>query len=421
MMSRFPLIACIVLLSGPSVTPASNWSGWRGPHQNGHSDEKGLPAEWSPSAVRWKTPVKGSGQSSPVIWQDRLFVTSAIDKGKQRLVVCIDRNTGKPLWEQVAWSGTPEPSHRMNGWASATCTTDGTHVFASFGRGGLHCYTVSGQHVWSKDLGALEGPWGTAACPLLIGDLLIQNCDADADAYLLAVDKRTGQQKWKTARPNHRGWSSPILVDTGKRQEVVVNGHEGVTAYDPQTGVLLWSCRCPRGRGTPTVTPSDGMIYVLNGLSGGGAYAIHPGGTGDVTDKQRLWIAERRTRDLPSPIIVGQTMLVMSLRGAILSGYDTRSGKELWKERVGGQVSASPVAYGGLVFFIDEAGTTIVVDPKDPKHIVRRNTISASTDEIFRASITPFQGQVFLRSNRVLYCVGQPNSRSGGSSAVQSK
>jgi outer membrane protein assembly factor BamB len=412
----------LVLLSMPHVAYTANWSGWRGPNRNGHSDETGLPATWSPSSIQWKTPLKGSGQSSPVIWEDRIFLTSAIDKGKQRLVICLDRQTGKLQWEQVAWEGVPEPSHRMNGWASSTCTTDGTHVYASFGRGGLHCYTVAGQHVWSQDLGALEGPWGTAACPLLVGNLLIQNCDADVEAYLIAVNKLTGQTVWKVPRPNHRGWSSPILVDTGKRQEVVVNGHEGVVAYAPQTGKTLWSCRCPRGRGTPTVTPAGGVIYALNGLGGGGAYAIRTGGSGDVTDQQRLWITERRTRDLPSPIIIGQTMLVMSLRGSILSGYDTRTGQELWKERIGGQVSASPVAYGGLAFFIDEAGETIVVDPTGPKHILRRNTLGGGTDEIFRASITPFQGRAFLRSDRMLYCVGQPDgSPRRGLSGIQSK
>ncbi|MEO1995526.1 MAG: PQQ-binding-like beta-propeller repeat protein, partial [Planctomycetaceae bacterium] len=319
-------------------------------------------------------------------------------------------------------AGVLEPSPRMKGGASASCTTDGRHVYASFGRGGLHCYTVAGQHVWSQDLGALEGPWGTAACPLLVGDLLIQNCDADVEAYLIAVNKHTGQTVWKVPRPNHRGWSSPILVDTGKRQEVVVNGHEGVVAYAPQTGKTLWSCRCPRGRGTPTVTPAGGVIYALNGLGGGGAYAIRTGGTGDVTDQQRLWITERRTRDLPSPIIIGQTMLVMSLRGSILSGYDTRTGQELWKERIGGQVSASPVAYGGLAFFIDEAGETIVVDPTGPKHILRRNTLGGGADEIFRASITPVQAQAFLRSDRMLYCVGQPDgSPRPGLSGIKSK
>ena len=422
MTSRTFGIALLTVVCAAQTGRTANWPGWRGPERNGHSSEQGLPTKWSASSIVWKTTLKGAGQSSPVIWQDRIFLTSALENGKQRIVYCVDRQTGKLQWEQIAWSGVPEPSHRMNGWASATCATDGKHVYASFGRGGLHCYTVTGKHVWSQDLGPLEGPWGTAACPLLVGDLLIQNCDADVNAYMIAVNKNTGQQVWKVPRPNHRGWSSPILVDSGQRQEVVVNGHEGVMAYAPQTGKVLWTCRCPRGRGTPTVTAANGVIYVLNGLGGGGAYAVRPGGTGDVTEQQRLWITERRTRDLPSPIIIGDTMLVMSLRGSILSGYDTRTGKELWKERIGGQISSSPIAYAGLAFFIDEAGDTTVVDPAGPRHIVRKNSLGGKTDEIFRASITPFQGQAFLRSDRTLYCIGRSDSSARlNSSGVQSK
>jgi len=136
----------------------------------------------------------------------------------------LDRNDGRILWEQTAWSGAPEPTHEMNGWASATCATDGNLVFAFFGRGGgLHCYTVNGDHVWSKPLGQFEGPWGTAASPLLVGNLVVQNCDADVDAYIVALDKQTGKQVWKTDRPNHRGWSTPVLVRTEQRDEIVVN------------------------------------------------------------------------------------------------------------------------------------------------------------------------------------------------------
>lgn len=389
----------------------SNWPGWRGPRADGHSDEKDLPVRWTEESVAWKTPLKGWGQSSPVIWGDRIFLTTALDKGRRRIVFCVDRNSGKIEWEQVAWTGVPESSHKMNGWASATCVTDGEHVYAFFGRGGgLHCYTLDGKRAWSRDLGPFESPWGTAACPVLVGDLVIQNCDADKNARIEAFDTKTGEPAWSTRREDHRGWSTPVLVHAGARKELVVNGHTGVIAYAPESGKQLWHCRTRKGRGTPTVTPANGLIYVINGLSGAGFYAIKPGGSGDVTDSHRLWLTRRGGRDTPSPIVIGKTVLIMSLRPDAVTAYDGTNGQELWKERVGGQVSASPISYNGLAFFIRESGETVVVDPKSEKRIVARNAVGATNDEIFRASITPSDGQVFIRSDRFLYCVGKRKS-----------
>ena len=144
------------------------------------------------------------------------------------------------LWEHVAWTGEPEKSHVMNGWASATCATDGEVVVAFFGKGGLHAYAVDGQPLWSRDLGPFEGPWGTAASPVIVGDLVIQNGDSDRDAFLEAFDRKTGKTVWRRPRPDHRGWSTPILVQHDGREQLVLNGHTGVTAYDPATGAELW-------------------------------------------------------------------------------------------------------------------------------------------------------------------------------------
>ena len=387
----------------------SNWPRWRGSAADGHSQETGLPHEWNKDSVLWKTPLEGRGHSSPTIWGDRIFLTSAVDQGKQRMVMCVDRTNGAILWQNIAWTGEPERSHGMNGWSSATCATDGQRVYAFFGRGGgLFCYTVDGELVWSRSLGWFEGPWGTAASPLLVGDMVIQNCDSDQDAYIIALDKKTGDEVWKTKRPVHRGWSSPILIKLDGRDQIVVNGHTGLIAYDPESGKELWNCRCESGRGTPTVTPAGGLLYAVNGLSGGGAYCVRPGGTGDVTESRRLWIARRGGRDLPSPIVVGDTMLVAGLRGGILTAYNTGDGSELWTNRLGGQVSASPVSYDGLAFFITESGDTVVVDPKSDEKIVTTNTVGATDGELFRASITPCDGQLFLRSDQCLYCIGKP-------------
>jgi outer membrane protein assembly factor BamB len=406
------LIAFLILVAACAQAPsASNWPGWRGPSADGHSAETDLPQRWTEESVTWKTPLQGKGQSSPVIWDERIFLTTALDKGRQRVLFCVDRRNGKISWEKVVWTGEPEPSHEMNGWASATCAVDEERVFAFFGRGGgLHCYTHAGAPIWSANLGAFEGPWGTAACPVLVGDLVIQNCDADKDARLVAFDKRTGKEAWSTPRYPSRGWSTPVLIDLGSRRELVLNGHTGVAAYAPETGKELWNCHCDIGRGEPTVTPAGGLLYVANGLSGGGLYVIRPGGSGDVTATHRVWMSPRTTRDTPSPIVIGSTVLLMSLKPDLLSGYDAASGKELWKQRVGGQVSASPISYDGLALLMLENGETIVVDPKSEEHIVARNRVGAAKGELFRATITPSDGQVFIRSDRTLYCIGKRKS-----------
>lgn len=406
-MSRM-ITLVVVLVSLPGLshvsTADSNWAAWRGPHGNGHSLESGLPVEWSSNSVVWKTTLKGEGQSSPTIWGNRIFLTTALDGGRQRVVFCVDRKTGKQLWEQTAWTGEPERIHKMNSWASATCTTDGEHVYAFFGKGGgLFCYTVNGKPVWKQDLGKFAGPWGTASCPILVGDLVIQNGDADENAFIAGFNKTTGEEVWRTKRDDFRGWSSPILIQVNGRDELVTNGHTGSSAYDPQTGKELWHCSAQRGRGTPTVAVANGLVHVVEGR--GSAYAVRPGGSGEVSNTHVAWKLSRKGgRDLPSPIVIDQYLMVVSM-GGVLECYDSPTGKSLWKTRLNGSFSASPISYNGLALFLSEDGETIVIKPGKKAKILYRNKLDKTDEEIFRGSITPSKGQVFIRSNKVLYCV----------------
>jgi len=312
---------------------------------------------------------------------------------------------GKLQWQQTAWKGTPEPSHDMNGWASATCATDGEVVVAFFGRGGLHAYRVGGEHLWSRDLGTFEGPWGTAACPVLVDNLVIQNCDADANAYIIALDKKTGKDAWTTKRRNHRGWSTPVVVTAGNRQELVLNGHEGPQAYDPANGQELWFCRAFNGRGEPTVTPAGGLLCVVNGLAGD-FYSVRPGGSGDVTATHMAWHTPRKGgRDCPSPIAIGDFIIVADM-GGIATCYDVNDGHVYWKERLNGKHSASPIAANGLAYFLSESGKTYVIKPGPTLDIVSENDLPGGKGELFRASLTPNQGQLLIRSTTTLYCMG---------------
>ena len=404
-----PLIIAIAYHSASADD--GNWPRWRGPNQDGHTAETSLPVQWSADNIVWKTELPGIGQSSPIIWGDRIFLTSALENGQERLVFAVDRTSGKLLWKQSAWKGTPEPSHNMNGWASSTCATDGEVVVAFFGKGGLHAYTVEGQHLWSRDLGQFAGPWGTAACPILVDDLVIQNCDADTDAQLIAVGKRDGKDVWRTKRRDHRGWSTPIVIDSGKRRELVLNGHEGVQAYDPATGSELWFCKSLTGRGEPTVTPVGDLLAVVNGLKGGEIYGVRPGGAGDVTATHMPWHTRRTGgRDCPSPIAIGNYILVCDMAG-IAACYDAKNGRVLWSERLPGKYSASPIAAGGNAYLLNESGKTLVLEPGPTLKIVAESDLPAGRSEIFRASLTPCRGQLFARSTSVLYCIG-PGGRS---------
>jgi outer membrane protein assembly factor BamB len=409
--SAFVVFVLSVPLGLTSASAAdANWPRWRGPSGDGHSTDANLPVAWTPESLVWKVPLKGSGQSSPIVWGERIFLTAALGDGRERLVFCIDRNDGKTLWEHIAWTGTPEKSHKMNGWASATCVTDGEIVVAFFGRGGLHAYTVDGKHLWTRDLGPFECPWGTAACPVIVGDLVIQNGDADADAFIMALEKKSGKTVWTTRRPDNRGWSTPILITAGDRQELVLNGHTGVTAYDPKTGKELWFCKSFNGRGEPTVTPANGVLCTVNGLSGD-IYAVRPGGSGDVTATHMAWHTPRRGgRDTPSPIVIGPYIVVVDMKG-VATCYDSASGKEYWKERICDASSSSPIAANGLAYFQDEKGNTTVLKPGPTLELVAKNSVGGSADELFRASLTPSDGQFFSRSDRMLYCIGKRTTR----------
>lgn len=399
-------LGCFSLCTNATSADA-NWPRWRGADGTGISTEAELPVTWSSEDVAWKTSLPGVGQSSPIVWGDRIFLTSALDGGRERQVLCVSRDTGEILWTHTAWTGDPEVTHKMNNRASSTCACDGEHVVAFFGRGGLHCYDLSGELLWSRDLGAFEGPWGTGASPIIVGDLVVQNCDADDKSYLLAVDKRTGKDVWKTERFTVRGWSTPILIEAGGRKELVINGHTGINAYDPATGKELWFCKGDRGRGTPTVARYNDIVIAVSGRPGA-MFAVRTGGNGAVNETHEVWRTQRRGgRDLPSPIVVGDYLVVASLNPGIISCYEAGTGKLVDKIRVDGNFSASPFAANGLIYLPNEAGKTFVLRAGRKLEVVATNSIDPADNEVFRASLTPSRGQILSRSDRVLYCIGK--------------
>jgi outer membrane protein assembly factor BamB len=293
----------------------------------------------------------------------------------------------------------------MNTFASATCATDGEVVIAFFGRGGIHAYDFAGKKLWSRDLGLFEGPWGTGSSPIIVGDLVIQNCDAENSASIVGFDKRTGKTVWDTPRERLRGWSTPLLVEMPERTEIVVNGERGVNAYDPATGKELWFCKGDSGRGTPTVTRHEDILIAVSGRPGD-MFAMRSGGSGTVNDTHEVWRTTRKgARDLPSPIVVGDYLIVVSPQPGLATCYDAATGKELDKIRLEGNFSASPITAKGLVYIPNEAGDVYVLEPGPQLKVVAKNEVVSSDEEVFRASLTPSRGELLLRSDRVLYCV----------------
>ncbi len=403
-------VSLLALASGIfELRAEQNWSRFGGAEGSGRSTETALPVKWDAGSVRWKTKLKGEGESSVVNWGDRLFLTSAAQDGATRWVHCLDRQSGKLLWERAVTVAESELIHKMNTFASATCVTDGERVIAFFGRGGLHCFDLEGNPQWSRELGAFPGPWGVSASPIIDGNLVLQNCDAEGPCSLVALNKSTGEPVWTAKRANAQrgGWSTPILIETPGRRELVLSGEPGVNAYDPATGRELWFCKSFAGRGEPVPVFARGMLYVVSGLAGN-TYAVRPGGNGDVTATHRVWDAKRfGGRDQPAPAVVGDFVLISSMSG-VLTTYDASTGEIHFTERLGLPVTASPLTANGLVYFLAENGDVMVIKPGKMIEVVARNSIDADRGEIFRASLVPIQGQLFTRSRSVVYCIAEP-------------
>ena len=397
----------LILIFCCETRSETNWTQWRGSGGNGLSNAANVPKQFSSDNIIWKTELPGAGQSSPVFWGNMVYVTSAIDKGASRIVVAINRTSGEIVWQTAVWTGEPEETHAMNNRASSTCATDGRHVVAFFGKGGLHSLdTKTGEVLWSRDLGVFEGPWGTGASPLIVDNLVIQNCDADNESSLMAFSLQTGKTVWQTSRETIRGWSTPIVFQTSDRKELILNGHSKVVSYNIATGNVYWECIASVGRGTPTLALTKDTVISVPGRSGT-MVAIRPGGSGDVSGKQEAWRVPRTGgRDLPSPLVVGEYLIVTRLRPGIISCYNNKTGEQLWQQRVEGAFSSSPIAINGIVYTVTEDGVTHVFKPGDSYQSISKNSVEATLEETFRASPAAFDGHLLLRSDKYLYCIG---------------
>lgn len=398
-------ITAFTVVQSTAAEPA-HWSRFRGPAGTGISEAEKVPVDFGEGNIVWQAKLPVAGHSSPIEWDGRIFLTGAVAQGDgvERHVLCLDAKSGEVLWDKTAAVVPGEALHKMNSWATPSCVTDGERVIAFFGAGGLHCFDNDGKKVWSKELGTFPGGWGVGASPIIFNEMVIQNCDAEGASYLIALDRKTGKEIWRTPREAkpRGGWSTPIVIDVNGQPELILNGEFGVAAYNPNSGAPLWNCTGFNGRGTPVPVWGHGMLYVVNGKSGD-VYAVRPGGRGDVTKTHMVWHTDRRGgRDLPSPILVDDCLVAISMSG-IATGYDAHTGQELWKERMGGNYSGSPIAAGGRIYALAEDGSVVVVKPGKNFELAARNKVGDGSGEIFRSSLGVISNDLLIRSDRTLY------------------
>ena len=416
-------IVTFLLLVSISVC-AENWPGWRGPRGDGSSTEKNLPVKWSATEnVAWKAALPGRGHASPIVWQDQVFLVACLPERQERVLLCLDRRTGRERWRRVVIKSPLETIHRLNSRASGTPATDGRQVYVTFmkidgrkipapnvgtprlitpGTIMVAAFDMAGQRRWQKEVGSFISAHGFNTCPVLHEDLVIINGDHDGEAYIVALDRASGKERWRVARDNKtRSYVTPIIREIGGRTQMVLSGSKSVVSYDPSSGKRHWSINGPTQQFVASMVFDGKRFFVTGGYPERHILAIRPDGRGDVTDTHIAWRARRGAAYVPSPIVVGPYFLLVADSG-IASCFQATDGKRLWMERLGGGHSASAVSANGLVYFVSDKGTTTVLRPGPEFTVVARNEI----DEPISASPAISQGNLYLRMEKHLYCIG---------------
>jgi outer membrane protein assembly factor BamB len=433
----------LALALGASVA-AADWPQWRGPHGNGIADDKNLPDRWSATEnIAWKAELAGLGVSSPIVFGDRVFVTSQVGTGVRKpgnhprlsqgaaaastgeralgsprtvpsddrtlfVVEAFNRADGRRLWQSRVEAAGPLPGvHDKHNLASPSPVTDGQLVFAWFGTGQIVALDMNGKVVWERHLGKEISPfdinWGHASSPTIYEDSLILLCDHGPASYLLAVDKRTGKERWKTDRGRGRSsYTTPFVMNAASGPELIVNSSERVDAYDPRSGAFLWHVGGPNQFPIPVPTFHDGIMYMSRGYRSGPYMAIRPGGKGDITSSHVVWQVNTGAPYISSLVYDGGLLYMANDVGAI-TVVDAANGQKVWQERMDGVFSASPVAADGKIYFVSETGETIVLRSGREPRVVARNDVG----ERLIASPAFSNGQIFLRSDDKIICVGK--------------
>lgn len=395
------------------VLAAENWPGWRGPRGDGSVENGPLPVEWDLAAdLVWKAPMPGVGHASPIIWEDRVFVVDAIEETAERVLLCLDRSTGKRLWEKTVLESPFEDIHRLNSRASSTPLTDGERVYVSFldkTEMFVAAYDFDGNQLWKSRPGVFSSKHGYCSSPVLWQDTIIVNGDHDGDAYIVSLDRKTGQEVWKVDRPNKtRSYCTPLIRQIDGRNQLILSGSKSVASYDPDTGEQHWLIDGPTEQFVASLVynPEDKLLFLTCGFPTRHLMGIRPDGRGNVTKTHVAWHETVGASYVPSPIAIGPYFLVVADNG-VASCFVAKSGERLWRERLPGGHSASLLSANGLAYFLSDDGILSVVKPGPEFNVVAQSELG---EEAY-ASPAACDGQLFIRGLTHLYCIGKVGPR----------
>jgi outer membrane protein assembly factor BamB len=441
MLSLIALTA-VALVAGSADFDPAHWPQWRGPFFNGVAKGATAPVEFSDTKnIKWKVAIPGRGFSTPVIWGNRIFLTTAVPTGKvtksappeqarpldwpggagageehKFVVMCLDKKTGNTLWERVAKVATPhEGHHREYGsFASNAPATDGRYLYASFGSRGIYCYDLDGKLVWEKDLGVqmkIRWQFGEGVAPALHGDLLIHPFDQESGSFVVALDKRSGKEVWRVNREEVTSWSTPLIADYKGKKQVVISATKKVRAYEPETGKLIWECAGLGLNVIPHPVQHNDTVLVMSGLHNPRLMAIRLGREGDLTGSDAvLWSQTRGMSYTPSPALHDNKLYTLTDNG-MLSCFNATTGEPCYHQRRLPQPDnfmASPVAAGGHLYLASEGGVITVIKLGGKFEVVATNTLA---DQMFVASPAVAEGEMFLRSKTNLFCISDRKTK----------
>ncbi len=428
---RTAFALCLIAIVTPAWADESNWPQWRGPQGTGETAAAGAVTQWGPEQnVKWRIELPEAGNSTPVVWEDKVFFTQPLSETNQRAIFCVDRNTGHQLWQRAVAHSQPEASHKTNPYCSASPVTDGERVIAWFGSAGLICWDMDGNELWRRDLGTQEHMWGYGSSPIIYRDLCVLQFGPGTNEFLLAVNKATGETRWQVdalddnaeralSGPENDGqansftsdeprdqrlrgaWNTPIVVEVDGHTELVALLPRRVSAFDPSTGDLLWTCGGAAPLAYASPMESDGVVVALGGY-GGASLAVRAGGRGDVTQTHRIWHKPKDGSWLGTGVTDKGAIYVCNM-GGVLHCLDVQTGEELWKDRVdgGGTWSSITQTDDGKMFLLTKSGTTTVFQPsKDGLKLVAENELDESTN----ASVVIAGSDVLIRTDEALWC-----------------